>query len=151
MALDWPLPNALIDYIETHLAYELKYLLVAATTWTAVHEEQDRGSYPDHLVVMAMESAFVHTRTLSEFLLKQEGWSKDRRTPHSRPKLPKWNHYSQPMHTKVLHPSPDRPYAPEVRKGDDLKDQVLDLASEVLAGWDTVAAQPGMGSYCVFR
>ena len=40
---------------KTHPVYELKYLLVAATTWTAVRAETDRAPWPDHLVVMAMD------------------------------------------------------------------------------------------------
>jgi hypothetical protein len=147
MAFDWNIDRDLEPYIETHLVYELKYLLVAAVTWSAVDAEADRAPWPDHLVVMAMESAFVHARTLCEFLALEEGWSKDR-SPHDAPPLPLWNEYCEPMHMKVLHPDPRRPYAPGERKGDDLKDRVVDLAQEVLAGWDQVADQEGMA---VFR
>ena len=147
MAFDWAIDRDLEPYIETHLVYELKYLLVAAVTWSAVHAETDRAPWPDHLVVMAMESAFVHTRTLCEFLGLEEGWSKDR-SPHHAPPLPLWNEYREPMHMKVLHPDPRRPYAPGKRKGDDLKDRVVELAHEVLGGWDHVADQECMA---VFR
>jgi len=147
MAFEWKIDRDLEPYIETHLVYELKYLLVAAVTWSAVDAETDRAPWPDHLVVMAMESAFVHTRTLCEFLALEEGWSKDR-SPHHAPPLPLWNEYCEPMHMKVLHPDPRRPYTPGERKGDDLKDRVVDLAQEVLAGWDQVADQQRMA---VFR
>jgi hypothetical protein len=132
-------------YIETHLAYELKYLLVAATTWSAVHDEKRRAPWPDHLVVMAMESAFVHKRTLCEFLTLDEGWAK--KSPHRAPALPAWDVYKGPMHMKVLHPDPRRPYAEKKRPGDDLPGQVLKLASETLGGWDGVEAQVEMDAY----
>jgi len=147
MAFDWNIDRDLEPYIQTHLVYELKYLLVAATTWSAVREQTDRAPWPDHLVVMAMESAFVHTRALSEFLGLEEGWAKGPRSAHSAPPLPLWAHYSGPMHMKVLHPDPRRPYAPGVQDGDDLKDRVVDLALEVLAAWDGVAEQAEMAQF----
>jgi hypothetical protein len=146
MAFDWDIDRDLQPYIETHLVYELKYLLVAAGTWSVVHAERDRAAWPDHLVVMAMESAFVHTRTLCEFLALEEGWAKGR-SPHHAPALPLWNEYCAPMHMKLLHPDPRRSYAPGEQKGDDLKDRVVDLAHEVLAGWDQVADQEGMAAF----
>lgn len=141
MGLDWDIRRDLEPYIETHLWYELKYLLVAATTWSAVHVEAGRGSWPHHLVVIAMESAFVHTRTLCEFLGLEGGWARGPRSPHLVPVLPLWRQYSGPMHMKVLHPDPRRPYMTGVQAGDDLKDRVVDLAQEVLVAWDTVADQ----------
>ncbi|MGH3370990.1 MAG: hypothetical protein ACRDPR_13430 [Nocardioidaceae bacterium] len=147
MALDWDIRRHLEPYIETHLVYELKYLLVAATTWSAVQAEQDREPWPDHLVVMAMESAFVHNRTLCEFLGLKEGWASGPRSPHSAPRLPLWDRYSKPMHMKVLHPDPRRPYATGVQGGDDLKDRVVDLAREVLFAWDQVAQQAEMTDF----
>lgn len=138
----WDTDSDLGPYIATHLAYELKYLVVAATTWTAVHMERDRGAWPDHLVVMSMESAFVHTRTLGEFLLRDQGWAS--RSPHEAPELPLWNAYSSALHTRVLHPSPTRPQGSQVGRGADLKDRVLDLAREILDGWDEVRRQAVM-------
>jgi hypothetical protein len=146
MALDWDTDRDLGPYIETHLVYELKYLLVAATTWAAVHPEAARERWPDHLVVMAMESAFVHTRTLCEFLTLEEGWSRGR-SRHHAPALPLWSDYHGPMHMKVLHPDPRRPYAPGDQGGDDLKDRVVDLAREVLIAWDQVAEQDAMATF----
>jgi hypothetical protein len=147
MAFSWDISRDLGQYIEVHLAYEIKYLLVAATTWSAVHAETERAAWPNHLVVMAMESAFVHTRTLSEFLGLEEGWAKGRRSPHQPPMLPIWSQYDRPMHMKVLHPDPRRPYAPGQYDGDDLKDRVVDLAQEVLGAWDQVAEQAAMTEF----
>jgi len=97
---------------------------------------------------MAMESAFVHTRVLCEFLLLEEVWAKDGgRAPHTPPALPLWAQYRRPMHMKVLHPDPTRPYVAEQQPGDDLKDRVFDLAAEVLKGWDLVARQPPMALF----
>lgn len=144
MAFDWDPARDLGPYIETHLGYELKYLLVAATTWSAVHAEGDRWRGPNHLVVMAMESAFTHTRNLSEFLLLEDGWRK--RSPHQPPDLPLWGKYQRPLHMKVLHPDPSRPYLPGERGGDDLNDRVVDLATEMLNGWAVVSEQPAMAA-----
>jgi hypothetical protein len=141
-AFTWSIERDLAPYIETHLAYELKFLLVGATTWSAVHDEAARAQWPHHLVVMAMEASFVHTRTLSEFLGQQEGW--EDRSPHIAPALPLWRVYCEPMHMKVLHPDPRRPYEIGARRGDDLKEQVVALAQEVLDGWDAVSAQTSM-------
>jgi hypothetical protein len=60
--------------------------------------------------------------------------------------LPLWNEYCEPVHMKVLHPDPRRPYTAGERKGDDLKDRVVDLAEEVLAGRDQVAGRGGMAA-----
>ena len=141
----WVTSRDLEPYIETHLAYELKYLLIAATTWSAVHDETRRAPWPDHLVVMAMESAFVHTRTLCEFLRLQGRWPQ--KSPHAAPPLPLWKQYGTPMNMKVLHPDPRRPYRAGERAGDDLPGRVLDLARETLDGWDLVAAQAKMDDY----
>jgi hypothetical protein len=130
------------SYVATHLAYELKYLLVAATTWAAVHDEAQRSAWPSHLVVFSMESAFVHTRTLCEFLMLEQGWKK--KSPHAKATLPLWDTYKGPMHMKVLHPDPRRPYVPGACPGDDLKERVVDLAQEVLSAWDIVSVQPAM-------
>jgi hypothetical protein len=94
-----------------------------------------------------MESAFVHTRTLCEFLNLEEGWGKGPRSPHSAPSLPLWHQYSGPMHMKVLHPDPRRPYMIGVQDGDDLKERVVDLALEILVAWDAVAEQPEMTAF----
>lgn len=130
------------DYIAVHLRYELKYLLVDATTWSAVRREEDRGPHAPHLVVMAMESAFVHTRVLYEFLTHDEGWSK--KTPHERKQSDLWDEFKTPMHTKVLHPCANRPYVPTNTSADDLKDKVVDLALDVLRLWDEVAGDTAM-------
>ncbi len=146
MPLDWETSRDLGPYIDIHLAYELKYLLVTSTTWTAVRAEGVRAKWPDHLVVIALESAFVHTRTICEFLRLREGWSKDR-SPHRPTDLPLWTAYESAMHMKVLHPDPRRPYQPGEQAGDDLQTRVVDLAGEALRAWDEVADQPEMAEF----
>lgn len=130
------------EYIDVHLGYELKYLLVAATTWRAVHDPASRGRHPPHLVVLAMESAFVHSRVLYEFLHLEEGWAG--RSPHAAATSVLWAEYRTPLHEKVLHPSPRRPYAEGALAGDDLKDRVADLAGDIVQVWRDVASQTAM-------
>jgi hypothetical protein len=142
----------LTQYIEVHLAYELKYLLVGATTWSAVEHPADRAAWPDHLVVMAMDSAFVHARNLTEFMTLDGRWKGDppkrpARSPHAVPALPVWSEYCESLHMKLLHPDPLRPYQPGGRGRDDLKDRVVDVASDVLTGWDDITAQAAMGPH----
>lgn len=133
---------ALTDYVDVHLRYELKYLLVAATTWKAVHDPRHRGPHAPHLVVLAMESSFVHTRVLYEFLHLEDGWSG--RSPHTVNASSLWAAYRKPLHEKVLHPSPRRPYQPGAMTGDDLKDRVVDFATDILTMWRVLGGQQAM-------
>jgi hypothetical protein len=137
------------SYMNIHLRYEMKFLLAAATTWVGVHDEADRHRGPPHLVEMAMESAFVHTRVLYEFIGREgDGWKKKRhRSPHSPVRSELWDEYKDAMHQKVLHPDPSRPYQPTGTPADELKDRVLDLAQDVLDRWDDVANQSAMEPY----
>lgn len=147
MSFSWDIQGDLLPYIDEHLAYEMKYLIVAATTWSAVRHEADRARWPDHLVVFAMDSAFVHTRTLCEFLKLKARWANGPLSPHSPPPLPVWSHYSGPVNLRVLHPDPRRPNAAAAHDGDDLKDRVIDLAREVINAWEQVAAQVQMSGF----
>jgi hypothetical protein len=133
------------DYIDEHLRYELKYLLVGATTWSAVNDPDDRGPHAPHLVVLALESVLVHTRVLYEFLHHEEGWAD--RSPHSVTQSEFWASYKKPLHERVLHPSRRRPYAPGKMVGDDLKCRVVDFATDILTMWRDVAGQVAMRSY----
>jgi hypothetical protein len=130
--------------ISSAARYELKYLLVSATTWSAVSDPEDRGPHAPHLVVLAMESV-VHTRVLYEFLHHEEGWAD--RSPHSITQSELWATYKKPLHKKVLHPSPRRPYAPGKMVGDDLKYRVVDFATDILTMWRDVTGQVAMRSY----
>lgn len=133
------------EHIQVHLAYELKFLLVAATTWEAARRDELRHAHRiPHLMTMSMESAFVHTRALCEFLAepKTDQWARLR--VHEPVRIPLWDVYCTPMHDKVLHLNPRRPYRSTGELADGLKDQVIELARAVLVAWDEVAAQPTM-------
>lgn len=52
-------------YIRVHFAYELEYLLVGATAWSARQGPPAPGQ-PD-VATLAMEVAYVHVRNLNEF------------------------------------------------------------------------------------
>jgi hypothetical protein len=86
-----------------------------------------------------MESAFVHTPVLYEFLHFEEGWAG--RSPHTVTVSSLWTAYKTPMHEKVLHPSPRRPYEPGEMAGDDLKDRVVDFAADILTMWRGLGGQ----------
>ncbi len=110
-----PLPANwnLHDYIGAHLSYELATLAKAAATWRASRlEPSGPGSrtYDQmHLEEMSQVAALVHQRSICEFLLLEEGWGKDNRTPHKPPVLLMWEEYKDAIHERVLHPDPRRP------------------------------------------
>jgi len=65
-----PMNNAELKlYLEQHLANELHWLLRAATEWH-VQEELQLQIDGYHVQVYAMDSAFLHARTLFEFFTK---------------------------------------------------------------------------------
>lgn len=65
---DQPPPLADPDaYLEQHLSNELHWLLRAANEWT-VQNDLKLGVDGYHVQVYAMDSAFLHARTLFEFL-----------------------------------------------------------------------------------
>jgi hypothetical protein len=130
------------EYIRVHLYYELAMLLVAATTW---REARDRDRHPLYLREMAMDSAFLHARVLYEYLTKDQGWAD--RSPHPRQGSDLWDKYHGPLHWKLMHPGPHRPYETHVGPGDDLMYRVEDFANDILRWWGVVTEDASMADY----
>jgi len=59
-------------YLRDHLANELHWLLRAANEWTVQHD-LNLGIDGYHVQVYAMDSAFLHARTLFEFFTQPTG------------------------------------------------------------------------------
>ena len=60
------------EYIKLHLFYELRWLLAAATEWS-IQNQLKLGIGGYEVQVYAMDSAFLHARTLFEFFTKETG------------------------------------------------------------------------------
>lgn len=120
-------------YTSHHFAFELRFLLVAAATWQAcVDCPGERSRWPDHLIVMAGDSAFLHARNLLEVMTGREGWGKRLGIGDRRQASPFLNGYEDALHERVFHPDPRRGYLGAERPDDDLKDQVVVAAQDVL-------------------
>lgn len=120
------------DYIGVHLFNDLRWLLVAATTWSVCKANPERTeAWPPHLIVMAEDSVLVHARALFEKLTGPKYWE-GRLQLAQWPISELWDDYSSAVNQKVMHLSPKRPYAPGVLPGDDLPDQVASLAQAAL-------------------
>lgn len=123
-----------VMYIRSHLAHVLDQMLTAATTWAACHP--DRGpELPIDLVVMAEYSAFLHERCLYELACERKGRkfrtqvlgaSKALRTPVKERWYDHLNAAVLHVYRRGIEPDP-------VVDGDHLKDQVANLANDVVA------------------
>jgi hypothetical protein len=124
------------EFVQTHLAHELEYMLIAATTWCGCHPDR-RRSWPRHLVATAEYAAFVHERSLYEFFC-ESGGAYDARKHVGHPTAlssPLWMKWEKHLNTAVMHlwkrwkgPTP-------VIGEDHLKDQVADLACDLVRLW----------------
>jgi hypothetical protein len=148
------MPFDLHAYIGVHLAYEVKYLLVGATTWKALDREQtlslDRRR-PD-VARLAMEAAYVHVRNLNEFFRRAEQWKTKPNTPpyspHSKVASPLWAELGGAVHAKLLHPDPlKRPYQSTGERADQLMSMIVEFAEEAVDAWVTVSRQRQMEPY----
>jgi hypothetical protein len=63
-------------WVEENVYNDLRWLIVAATTWQACRDGRSsasRDSMPPHLVVLAMDSSLVHGRSLLRFFCERAG------------------------------------------------------------------------------
>jgi len=133
------------EWVEIHLGYDLKYLLVGATTWSCSRAFEWRADWPLHLNNLAQDSALLHTRGLYEFFVKDtKEWRQNRAeiglaAPVSSPLFKK---YELAINEKVHHVSPWRPFVASGSAGDDLHERVLDFAHDLVGIWDRVGTSP---------
>jgi hypothetical protein len=132
--------DAKLHYIDSHLFNELRYLLPAATEWSIQHQLELRiVGY--EVQVYAMDSAFLHARTLFEFFLKETsrnhyGWDEFLDRKLSSPKYERW---SDPLHRHVMHAQTRsqsqqlESFCGGARK--DLNAMPVDFALEILRLW----------------
>jgi len=126
------------QYIEKHLSNELHWLLRAATEWS-LQAQLELGIDGYHMQVYAMDSAFVHARTLFEFFL-----SRATRNHYSASQfLPAvltsdlYDDWKDPLHKFLMH-ADNRSFPRQLRTPDgpkDLNQMPVYFAKEVLRLW----------------
>jgi hypothetical protein len=127
------------EYIEDHLFNELRWMLAAATEWS-IQEQLGLGIDGYHGQVYAMDSAFLHARTLFEFFLNKTGknyygYDQFLKTGLKSDKYGKW---AMPLHRHVMHAQTrSQPEQLESLSGEmkDLNKMPVDFACEVLRLW----------------
>ncbi|WP_204081383.1 hypothetical protein [Mycobacterium riyadhense] len=145
--------SLLRKFISEDLYNELRYLLVAATQWAAYDQLVDKcgtrvqGDFPRHFKVLAMDSAFLHSRSLYEFFTSKDGKSSKHLLTwkalglSERLTSPIYDKFRVPLHKRLMHLEPDRPG--EIA----IKDEVVTIAKDVLALWDKFAASAEVSKY----
>lgn len=128
-----------ITFIEKDLYHELRCLLGAVTVWCASQKE-DAGFG----VVIAMDSAFVHTRCLFNFFTRSKGGNDVSITafgpqPYSSQVYTDWDN---PLNQHVLHISKGRLSPKNLRSGSHLNEQVENFAREILKLWEQFENDP---------
>jgi hypothetical protein len=152
--------DTLKEYIEKDLFSELKWLLCAAAQWD-IHDKLI-GEPPrvakiaepcPHLKVYAMDSAFLHARSLYEFFtatdnaitknekrgLKRLTWRDYSRS--ARQESARYKTVMIPLHGRVMHLDRDRTGYEEIKK------EVVNLASDILDVWGRFSKSPGLEEY----
>jgi hypothetical protein len=127
------------EYLKKHLFNELRWMLCAATEWS-IQEQLGLGIDGYHVQVYAMDSAFLHARTLFEFFLNKTGknyygYDKFLKT---EVKSDKYGNWATPLHRHLMHAQiRSQPQQLESLSGDmkDLNKMPVDFACEVLRLW----------------
>ncbi len=124
------------DFLEKDLYDALRWLLVGAVAWKAAPTEPDRYG---HQCVLAMLTTFVQARALYEFFYAT-GKGDDARAAHfaygwNEPKSAFYSNYmnaSMPANKRVFHLVYDRGQHSGGMGSRQLKEQVLNFASDLL-------------------
>jgi hypothetical protein len=96
--------QAKTEYIEKHLFNELRWMLGAATEWY-VQEQLQLEIVGYDVVVYAMDSAFLHARTLFEFFTKKTNnnhYGCNEFIGKTLPS-PKYQGWTGPLHRHLMH------------------------------------------------
>lgn len=131
------------QFIERELGYELRCLLGAATLWQILKNEGAGFN-----VVIAMDSVFVHTRTLFNFFTKSKGQdisiSEFGPSPYQSTLFDLWEN---PLNRHVLHISKGRANPINTQTSGHLNEQVVLFANEILNLWDKFALDPAATNF----
>jgi hypothetical protein len=127
-------------YIEDHLFNELRWMLGAATEWS-IQEQLALGIAGYDVHVYAMDSAFLHARTLFEFFLNKTGknyYGCDQFLNIKLESVNYTNDWRGPLHSYLMH-AQDRSSPRQLKSlsGEmkDLNKMPVDFAHEILRLW----------------
>jgi len=126
-----------LEFVDTHLAHELEYMLMAATTWCAWHLDT-REENPKHLGTTAEYAAFVHQRSMYEFFCDE-----DKQATLARMHvgcyvaLPSqlWTDWRRHINAAVAHLKQRWKKPPPVHNGEQLKNQVAAFSIDLVRLW----------------
>lgn len=145
------------SWIEDDLFNELKYLLCAATQWDVydklIGEPPQVPKIPEpcyHLKVYSMDSALLHARSLYEFFTATKeneeriSWRDYSPTaPTARQTSDLYDKFRSPLHRRAMHLNKDR------SGYDEIKSEVVNLATDILTLWNGFSKKPGVEGYSV--
>lgn len=139
-------------YIKDDLYNELRWLLSAAAEWQAAETGSDK-----RVIVYAMDSAFLHARSLYEFFT----WIEPQRPTRRAQTRVYWRTYGLQgrlvsrlytdwigiLHDYVMHLNDVRGSSSNVLNGQQLNKQILIFAEDVLHLWDQFSAMPEVSQF----
>lgn len=132
-------PEELEQDLREHATFELDSMVLAATAWHAARSGASGAQCPFH-DGFAQDSTFLHARALYEFFCERKGAAPQMRVAAGvdEPLTSEFwgDEDSQTaFQLKVFHLSGYRPHVPGERPEDDLHEQVVTIAADVLALW----------------
>ena len=130
---------AKIDYVTEHLFVELQWLLYSATEWSIQDKLQlQKDGY--QVQVYAVDSAFLHARTLFEFFVKQTTNYHYGVNEFLSCTLPseKYENWEGPLHSFAMHAQDRSKPAPLISSSGlkDLNQMPVEFAREILRLWE---------------
>jgi hypothetical protein len=152
--------SVLTEAIEKDLFNELRWLVCSATEWDAC--DKLIGEPPRipkiqepclHLKVYAMDSTFLHARSLYEFftateesITRNEKRGSTRLTWRdysltARQTSNKYDQFMKPLHGRVMHLEKDR------SGHDEIKNEVVNFAVDILRLWNGFSQNPSVKPY----
>jgi hypothetical protein len=126
-----------LEFVNTHLAHELEYMLMAATTWCAWHDDT-RDEMPKHLGATAEYAAFVHHRSMYEFFCeddKQSCLARGHVGCQIALQSQIWDDWRRHINAAVAHLKERWKNAPPVHDDEQLKNQVAVFSMDLVRLW----------------
>ncbi len=127
-------------YIESHLFNELRWLLGAAQEWS-IQEQLSLGIVGYDVIVYAMDSAFLHARSLFEFFVcgPTKNHYSCKQFVGDVLKSEKYKNWNEPLHANLMH-ARDRSKTEQLEgfRGEmkPLNKMPVDFAEEILGLWE---------------
>jgi hypothetical protein len=138
-------PSDKKTFIETDLYHELRCLLGATTLWRTLKKNEAGFD-----VIVAMDSAFVHSRCLFNFFTQAKSGSDISITefgPADAYASAIYQIWYEPLNRHVLHISKGRMNPANVYGNEHLNEQVEGFAGEILSLWRRFESDPAATDY----